>query len=165
MLPTYLLLLRSSPTISLLRRPYRNLCVLSLSSEGTKACIPCAGMDESHLLPLATLPDLVSNRLPLWALAEDGKSISRTLVARNFQAALDAMNDMGVIAEEQSHHPDFHLTSYRNVQVDIYTHSLGGITENDLILAQALDEVDVDYSPKWLKEHPEATKKAEKRSS
>jgi pterin-4a-carbinolamine dehydratase len=54
------------------------------------------------------------------------------------------------------HHPDLHLTGYRNVEVVLYTHSVGGVTENDLIMAGLIDEVKVAYSPKWLKEHPEA---------
>ena len=121
-----------------------------------KVCVPCSGMDESHLLPLATLPDLVTKRLPLWELAEDSKSISRTFIARHFQAALNAMNDMGKIAEEQSHHPDFHLTAYRQVQIVVATHKLGGLTETDLVLAELLDQVPIDYSPKWLRENPAA---------
>lgn len=70
---------------------------------------------------------------------------------------MDAMNAMGAVAERENHHPDFHLTSYRNVEIVIYTHSLHGVTENDILLASMLDsEAKVDYSPKWLKEHPEA---------
>lgn len=122
-----------------------------------KACVACEGLDPSHLLDLATLPTVVASRVPLWDLAANGKVISRCLVARNFQAAMDAMNDMGVIAEEQGHHPDFHLTNYRHLQIVVATHSLGGVTENDLVLAELLDQqVKIDYSPKWLREHPAA---------
>lgn len=64
---------------------------------------------------------------------------------------------MGAIAERESHHPDFHLTNYRNVDVQLYTHKLGGVTENDVQLAEILDkEVTIVYSPKWLEAHPEA---------
>ena len=77
-------------------------------------------------------------------------------MAKNFQAALNALNAFGAIAEQENHHPDFHLTEYRNVQIVLWTHSLGGVTESDLILAGLLDQVPVVYSPKWLKEHPEA---------
>ena len=85
--------------------------------------------------------------------------LSRKFTAKNFQAALDSINAMGAIAEEQEHHPDFHLTSYRNVEVTLWTHSLGGITENDFTLAQLLDQVPVTYSPKWLRENPAAQQK------
>ena len=72
-------------------------------------------------------------------------------------AALDCINEMGVIAEREGHHPDFHLTEYRNVKIVLFTHKLGGVTTNDLQLAKMLDaEVTVKYSPKWLQSHPEA---------
>jgi len=94
------------------------------------------------------------------AAAADGTcngAICRKYTARNFQAALDSINAMGAIAERENHHPDFHLTGYRNVEVVLFTHSLGGISMNDIELAKMLDaDVIVDYSPKWLKSHPEA---------
>jgi pterin-4a-carbinolamine dehydratase len=68
---------------------------------------------------------------------------------------------MGAIAEREFHHPNFHLVNYREVEVHLWTHKLNGVTENDLILAEMLDkEVAVVYSPKWLKEHPEAEAEA-----
>jgi hypothetical protein len=49
------------------------------------------------------------------------------------------------------------LTKYREVEISIWTHKLGGLTKNDVELAKVLDkEVEVVYSPKWLREHPEA---------
>lgn len=80
--------------------------------------------------------------------------LARAFTAKNFQSALDCINEMGAIAERESHHPNFHLTNYRDVAVEIWTHKLGGITENDITLAKLLDaEVKIDYSPKWLKEN------------
>ena len=129
----------------------------STSAEATK-CIPCSTMDPSFLLSDDVVKERLqeSHKLRLWDLSSDGKSISRSFVSRDFQAALDAINAMGEIAETQSHHPDFHLTNYRNVQIDIWTHKLGGVTDNDLTLAELFDDVQIQYSPKWLKEHPYA---------
>ena len=62
----------------------------------------------------------------------------------------------------QQHHPDLHLTGYRNVEVVLFTHSIGGVTENDLIMAEEIDKIPVAYSPKWLKEHPAAEGTAKK---
>mmetsp|Transcript_34415 Transcript_34415/g.76992 ORF Transcript_34415/g.76992 Transcript_34415/m.76992 type:complete len:84 (-) Transcript_34415:98-349(-) len=62
------------------------------------------------------------------------------------------MNAAGVIAERENHHPDFHLTDYRHMEVVIWTHKLGCLTENDFQLAAMVDEIPVSYSPKWLKE-------------
>ena len=47
------------------------------------------------------------------------------------------------IAEEEDHHPDLHLAGYRNVTVEIWTHAVGGLTENDFILAAKIDRVPV----------------------
>ena len=53
-----------------------------------------------------------------------------------------------------------HLTGYRDVEIVLFTHSLGGISANDIALAKMIDaEVTFGYSPKWLKAHPEAAKK------
>jgi 4a-hydroxytetrahydrobiopterin dehydratase len=90
----------------------------------------------------------------IWTLAEDCKSISRAFVARNFMAAMSFLNKVAEIAESEGmkHHPDMHLTSYRNVKIDIYTHAVGGLSEFDFKLAKAMDDIPVDYSPKWAKE-------------
>lgn len=93
----------------------------------------------------------------MWTLQpKEGSTgmLSRSFTAKNFQAALNAINSMGAIAESEGHHPDFHLTNYRDVRIDLYTHSVGGITENDIVLAEQLDRVEIVYSPKWLKDQP-----------
>lgn len=125
----------------------------------TKAkCIPCESLDPSSLLPIEQAQEQMS-RLNLWeaTIGQDRiAKISRKFTAKNFQSAMDALNDIGKIAERENHHPDLHLTSYREVEVVIYTHSVGGVTENDFILAKMLDdEIKVVYSPKWLRENPD----------
>jgi len=132
-----------------------------------KRCVPCEGLDASAVLSVVQVTSRLERTLPLWKLQtlptgsdSEKQMISKSLIAKDFQAALDSLNAMGAIAEREGHHPDFHLTGYRNVQVDLFTHTLQGITENDLTLAELLDQVPVLYSPKWLKEHPEAAEHA-----
>ncbi len=60
--------------------------------------------------------------------------------------------DVYQVAESLGHHPDLSLTSFRNVAVELYTHSVGGLTEFDIRLAEALDALPVAYSPKFLRE-------------
>lgn len=90
-----------------------------------------------------------------WALAENRKSISRKFVCRNWQAAMNAIQAIGAVAESEGvkHHPDIHLTNYREVELVLQTHSISGLTNYDFILARGIDGVEVDYSPKWLKEN------------
>ena len=139
-------------------------------------CVPCESLDKSHVLSQDAVEKELAESLNMWKLkpldgGANGKgdddqqqqqqqqqqhSISRSFTARNFQAALDAVNAIGAIAERENHHPDLHLTGYRNVEIVLYTHSLGGLSINDIELAKEIDTVDVQYSPKWLKSHPEA---------
>lgn len=129
-----------------------------------KTCVPCSSLDTSALLSSEDVDKRLQGTpaLAVWKHDDATSSgsipkLSWSFTAKNFQAAMDALNAAGAIAERENHHPDFHLTNYRNVQIDIYTHKIGGITENDIVLAQLLSEqVQVVYSPKWLKEHPEA---------
>ncbi|KAL7482310.1 hypothetical protein ACHAW6_010266 [Cyclotella cf. meneghiniana] len=94
--------------------------------------------------------------MELWKIHPEGNKLSKSYTACNFQSALDSINAIGSIAERQGHHPDFHLTGYRNVEIVLFTHSLGGVTANDILLAKMIvEEVAVDYSPKWLKSQNE----------
>jgi 4a-hydroxytetrahydrobiopterin dehydratase len=133
------------------------------ASGSSGVCRPCSGMDESDLLDVDAVRKRVPKTMPLWRVGtreEEGflyGYIHRSFVAKSFQAALDAINDMGAIAERESHHPNFHLINYREVTVEIWTHKLKGLTENDLTLARSFDQqVRIAYSPKWLSQHPEA---------
>eukprot|EP00904_Undaria_pinnatifida_P004183 jgi/Undpi1/13766/HiC_scaffold_9.g03417.m1 len=94
--------------------------------------------------------------LPLWVLSESGDAIIRSFVAKDFVAAMAFMSEVARISEEQGHHPDLHLTQYRHVEILLQTHQMGGVTQNDIIEARLFDRLPVAYSPKWLKEHPEA---------
>jgi 4a-hydroxytetrahydrobiopterin dehydratase len=90
--------------------------------------------------------------LPAWALDDAGTSIGRSFTSKHFVAAIAFFNAVKDVAESEGHHPDLHLTDYRSVRVVVSTHAVGGLTIFDLILASKLDEVDVEYSPKWLRE-------------
>mmetsp|Transcript_8018 Transcript_8018/g.17255 ORF Transcript_8018/g.17255 Transcript_8018/m.17255 type:complete len:188 (-) Transcript_8018:2915-3478(-) len=136
---------------------------MSLSSSSAPKCAPCSSLNDSAKLSVdeanAELAAL-TNPSSLWSLKESQEGIlalSRKFTARNFQAALDAINEIGAIAEKESHHPDLHLTNYREVEIEIYTHKVNGLTQNDFILAAKINgEVTIDYSPKWLRENTNA---------
>ena len=102
-----------------------------------KKCVPCEGIGK------ALTKDEVQSRMgeiPGWALAQDGKSISRDYVLKNFVEAVALINHIKDLAESENHHPDLHLTSYKKLKVVLNTHALGGISENDLILAAKINQ-------------------------
>ena len=68
----------------------------------------------------------------------DGHHLSRVFQFPNFVEALDFVNALGGIAEEEGHHPDL-LLRWGSVQADIWTHKINGLTESDFILAAKSD--------------------------
>jgi len=81
--------------------------------------------------------------VPHWKLAADGKRIRRKWVAKDFLTALDFFKRVGRIAQAEDHHPDLHLRGYRNVTIELSTHDLDGLSENDFILAAKIDQLPV----------------------
>jgi 4a-hydroxytetrahydrobiopterin dehydratase len=106
-----------------------------------KHCQPCEGgvaaLTKEQVKAL--LPSV-----PGWKLNADGKSLRREWRVKDFATALDFFQRIGEIADHEDHHPDLHLTGYRNVAVELSTHALGGLSENDFILAAKIDELPVE---------------------
>jgi 4a-hydroxytetrahydrobiopterin dehydratase len=106
-----------------------------------KHCAPC----EGGVPPLS--PNQVQELLrevPNWKLSPDGQRIQREWRVKNFVIALDFFNRVGQVAEDEGHHPDLHLVGYRNVTIEIWTHAIGGLSENDFILAAKIDTLPVE---------------------
>ncbi len=106
-----------------------------------KHCAPCEGG-----VP-ALKPEQVRELLPRvsgWSLTGDGKRLRREWRVKDFVTALDFFQRVGRIAEEEDHHPDLHLTGYRNVALELSTHAVGGLTENDFILAAKINQLPVE---------------------
>lgn len=80
-------------------------------------------------------------QVPYWDLADDGKSISRQYVLRGFAAAVRMINKIAEIAETENHHPDLHLVSYKKLIVVLSTHSIGGLSDDDFIVAAKINQL------------------------
>jgi len=94
--------------------------------------------------------------LPQWTISADRKVISRSLVAKNWESAMKFLNGVSALAEEEGHHPDLHLTGWRNVRLDMSTHAIDGLSLPDFVLAAKIDKLEVVCSPKWLREQQAA---------
>ena len=125
-----------------------------------RTCEKCASKGGApEKLKEADLLQFKAQLCPSWEVIKKGESdaIRRSFIAKNFQAALDYVVAVGAIAEEQGHHPDLHITSYRTVEIVVYTHSLDTLALNDFILASKCDKIPITYSPKFLKDNPNVT--------
>lgn len=105
-----------------------------------KKCLPCEGGIDACTLDHAR--DQLAE-LPEWRLTHDGQRIRRDWTARDFLAAIDFFQRCAELAEEDGHHPDLHLEGYRNVSVELWTHAIGGLSENDFILAAKIDRLPI----------------------
>ena len=83
-------------------------------------------------------------KLPGWKLSADAKKIRKEWVVKDFMTAIKFFNEIARIAEAEDHHPDLHLSGYRNVAVELSTHAIGGLSENDFILAAKIDQIPVE---------------------
>ena len=104
----------------------------------TRNCVPCEGGVEPCPLPFVQ-QQLIE--LPGWQLSHEGQRIRKDWTVKNFLAALNFFNLVGELAEAEAHHPDLHLAGYRNVSIEIWTHAIGGLSENDFILAAKIDQL------------------------
>lgn len=104
-----------------------------------KTCKPCEGGVEACDLNQAKrqLHELNSG----WELDESGKKITRKFKFKNFVEAMRMVNAVADLAEREQHHPDLHLTGYRHVSIDLTTHAIGGLSENDFIVAAKIDSL------------------------
>jgi 4a-hydroxytetrahydrobiopterin dehydratase len=66
----------------------------------------------------------------------------KNIQLKDFISAVNYINKIAAVAELRNHHPDLHLTSFKNVKIVIFTFGLGGLTENDFNLAKAIDEIE-----------------------
>ncbi len=100
-----------------------------------KKCGPCEA-GTPPLKPGEFKPFL--NQISGWNI-EDNHHLAREYRFKDFKSALDFVNVIGEIAEEEGHHPDLFL-SWGKVGVKLFTHKINGLSENDFILAAKIDE-------------------------
>jgi 4a-hydroxytetrahydrobiopterin dehydratase len=106
-----------------------------------KKCVPCEG-GVPKLTPSEAADQV--RQVPGWDLSRNGERIRKTWVLKNFMAAIRFFEKVAAVAEAEGHHPDLHVEQYRNVAIEIWTHAIGGLSENDFILAAKIDQIPVE---------------------
>ena len=79
------------------------------------------------------------NEVSPWVVV-DGKKIQREFTFKNFKEAMRFVNNIADIAQREDHHPDIHIF-YNRVRLALWTHAIGGLSENDFILAAKINTI------------------------
>jgi|SRR3569832_240528 len=102
-----------------------------------KVCVAC----EGGVPPLAKAQAQELNKqLKGWTVSGDNKWLSKEFKFADFKEALAFTNKVGEIAEKEGHHPDIVL-SWGKVVIELTTHAIQGLSENDFILAAKIDQL------------------------
>lgn len=106
-----------------------------------KKCVPCEGGVPAYS---AAEAQEQLQKLHGWEFSNNGQRIRKKWTAKNFLAGINFFSRVADLAEAEQHHPDLHLEGYRNVTIEIWTHAIGGLSENDFILAAKIDQIPVE---------------------
>jgi len=102
-----------------------------------RKCVPCSkgarGLSKEEVEKL--LPEV-----PGWSLGKKGDRIEREFVFDEFMPAIDFVNKVAKLAEDEGHHPDVHV-HYNKVKLVLWTHAIGGLHQNDFVMAARIDRV------------------------
>ncbi len=101
-----------------------------------KKCIPCRGG-----IPPLQGQDVqkFQQSVPTWTIVND-HHLHREFRFPDFKQALDFVNRVGALAEEQGHHPDI-LLAWGKAGITLWTHKIDGLTESDFIMAAKIDRL------------------------
>lgn len=106
-----------------------------------RRCRPCEGGVDKLTRPQA---EQLLQQVPQWQIDPTAEKLTRRWRFDDFAAAMRFLNQVAEVAEDQQHHPDLQLSGYRHVQVDLTTHAIGGLSENDFIVAAQIDQLPLD---------------------
>jgi 4a-hydroxytetrahydrobiopterin dehydratase len=98
-------------------------------------CVPCEGgvppFDQKKVAQYF-------KRLPKGWQVKEGKALSKEFKFKSFPQTMAFVNKVALIAQEEGHHPDMEV-HYSRVRVEFSTHAIGGLSENDFIMAAKIE--------------------------
>ena len=100
-----------------------------------KKCVPCEGG-----VPPLTTKEVVNfmNELKEWTL--DNGHLVKQFSFKNFKENMEFVNKIAALAEEEGHHPVLFI-NYNKLKIELWTHAINGLSENDFILAVKIDSL------------------------
>jgi len=105
-----------------------------------KKCVPCEG--GTPLIDEETARRLLSE-IPKWMLRD--KKLTRGFRFKDFKETIAFVVQVAMLAETEGHHPDMGV-HWGRVEIELWTHAIGGLSENDFILAAKINALSTSSS-------------------
>jgi 4a-hydroxytetrahydrobiopterin dehydratase len=105
----------------------------------SRKCAPCKGGAKPLTAAQARL--LKKQLSGKWKLAEKSRALRRAFAFRDFYRTMSFVNALAHLANLEDHHPDLEI-GYNYCRVRLSTHAVGGLSDNDFILAAKIDRLD-----------------------
>jgi 4a-hydroxytetrahydrobiopterin dehydratase len=102
-----------------------------------KSCTPCSAKNPT--LEISRAKELLGYLGSKWEFNADGH-LEKTFVFKDFVESMDFANSITLIAEKEKHHPDLYI-SWGKCVVEIWTHNINGLSENDFYLAAKIENI------------------------
>ena len=103
----------------------------------SKKCKPCeGGVPPLNPDEIKAYKEIINGQ---WRII-DNKKITREFAFINFKHTMDFVNKVALLAEEEGHHPVMHI-DYAKLIIELWTHAINGLSENDFILAAKIDTI------------------------
>ena len=104
-----------------------------------KHCVPCEGGIDPFTKEQA---QEYLKAVEGWDILDEQElKIQRKFVFKDFKEAISFANRVAELANSEDHHPDINIHSYKKVDITLYTHAIGGLSENDYIMAAKINQL------------------------
>lgn len=102
-----------------------------------KHCVPC----EGGIPPLTNekSKEMLSD-VESWELVGGNQKITKKFKFKDFKSAMQFVNKVADIANQEDHHPNIHIF-YNKVELELWTHAIGGLSDNDFIMASKIEMI------------------------
>jgi 4a-hydroxytetrahydrobiopterin dehydratase len=107
-----------------------------MSDLASKTCVPCRGdVPAIKGEPL----ERMAQQIPQWKVVNE-HHVVRGFTFPDFKQALNFVNRVGELAEQQGHHPDI-LLAWGKAEITLWTHKIDGLSDSDFIMAAKIDRL------------------------
>ena len=106
----------------------------------SRKCVPCEGGIPP--LPKEQIAEFMKQLSGEWQLIEESNipKIKKKYKFANFKEAISFVNKVASLAESEGHHPNI-FVYYNKVDIELYTHAIKGLHDNDFIIAVKIDKL------------------------